>query len=303
MVQGKKKYGLTDFLSGYFGNIGTMLLVNLLFCIPLAVFSGILWALFYLTGVIDILVLLLLIPLLSPFVTGMGYVCRKLTTESAIHPAADFIKGVRQNWKFSLVNGIIVYIVTSGLYVTFAYFREHLNDITVMVYLIFSALVTLFFICVELSLGVMAVSVELKAGELIKNAVMLVLPGFWQHIKTLIWYLFIAAVLFSLVVMINHTIAVLVMLAVLTLLLLPTLLTHIAVYNAYQTVEKIIIIPYQKNAARQKAQQEQQKQEQQITIEQLEELAKGNPDEYVSLAGRMVKRRTVLKMLETKRRM
>ena len=49
MAQGKKKYSLAEFFSGYFDNFGNMLLVNLFYCIPLAVFSGIMFAVFYFT--------------------------------------------------------------------------------------------------------------------------------------------------------------------------------------------------------------------------------------------------------------
>lgn len=301
MSQGKRKYSLSDFLSGYFGNFGKLLIVNLLFCIPLALFSGILFAVFYMTGVINILVLLSLILLLSPFFTGLAYVCKKVTERKEIAPWKDFKKGVTENLKFSLVNGAVVYVVTSGLYVTFAYFREHLDNPMVLIYLIFSALVTVVFVCAELSVTTMAVSVDLKGSALLKNSVMLILPGFRQHIKTLLTYLFISSLLFSTAAVTGNTITVLIVMGILTLLLLPALLTHIMVYNSYQTIEKIVISPYMEEHQKQRQRHEQEQKEQQITIEELEALSKGNPDEYVSLAGRMVKRSTVRKMLETKK--
>ena len=47
MSQGKKKYSLADFFSGYFDSFVKMLLVNIFYCIPLAVFSGIIFVIFY----------------------------------------------------------------------------------------------------------------------------------------------------------------------------------------------------------------------------------------------------------------
>ncbi len=301
MSQGQRKYGLSDFLSGYFGNFGKMLIVNLLYCIPLAVLAGMLFAVFYITGVINIFVLFLLIPVMSPFFMGMVYVCRKVTERKKIYPWKDFQKGIRDNWKFSLVNGLIMYAVTSGLYVTFAYFREHLDNSFIMMYLILSALVTLVFVCVELSIVVMAVSVELKESELLKKSVLLIIQGFWQHIKTLLTYLFVSSLLFSVAVAANNMVVLLATAGILTLFLLPMFLTHIMVYNSYQTIERIVILPYKDASRKQELQQEQRQKEEKITIEELEILSKGKADEYVSLAGRMVKRSTVKKMLETKK--
>lgn len=302
MSQGQRKYGLADFLSGYFENFGKMLIVNLLYCIPLAIFSGILFAVFYWTGTMNLFGVLLFIPLLSPFTGGLFYICRKLTAKNEIHPWKDFWKGTRENWKFFIINFCCFYVITTGLYITLSYFRGDLNNPIVIFYLILSLLTAVFFLFTEFSMTVMAVSVELKISELLKNSIMLVIGGFWQHLKTLLSLLFVVCVLMSLMAMINHFLIFMIVLGVITLVCLPVLLTYICVYNSYQTIEKTVILPYMEENRKRKAKQEQELSEKTITIEELENLAKGNPEEYVSLRGRMVKRSTVLKMLETKKR-
>ena len=86
-----------------------------------------------------------------------------------------------------------------------------------------------------------------------------------------------------------------------TLLFLPVLLSYICIYNSYQTIEKAVIKPYAEEKRKTDIKKELAENEKTITIEELEMLSKGDEDEYVSLKGRMVKRSTVIKMLETKK--
>ena len=303
MAQGKRKYSLADFVTRYFENIGRVTLANVIYCIPLTVFLGVAMLIFMLTGEMNILGLSVIIPLMSPFTAGLMYICRKLTAKQEIKPYKDFVGGIKENWKFFSVNGVIVYVVSLGLYVTFAYFRENLDKPIVIFYLVMSLLAGLFFLFMELSMVTMAVSVELKVSELLRNAVMLVTVGILQHLKTLVWLLFIIAVVTSVLLMSNSWVIFFAVLGVITLLFLPVLMCYICIYNSYQTVEKAVIKPYAEEKRIIDAKKELAESEKAITIEELEMLSKGDKDEYVSLKGRMVKRSTIMKMLETKKNM
>ena len=80
-------------------------------------------------------------------------------------------------------------------------------------------------------------------------------------------------------------------------------MSYICVYNTYQTVEKAVIKPFAEEKRVLDAKKQLAESEKSITVEELEVLSKGDKDEYVSLRGRMVKRSTVIKMLETKKNM
>ncbi len=303
MAQGKRKYGLTDFLTSYMENIGKITLANLFYCIPLVIFLGAAMLIFRFMGQMNPLALSVIIPLMSPFTAGLMCICRKLTVKKAVQPYKDFIKGIKDNWKFFTVNGIISYIVGLGLYIAFAFFRENLDKSYVILCIVLSALMGLFFLFMEFSLVTMAVSVELKIGELLKNSVMLIAGGILQHLKTLVTLLFIIAVLTSVLFMSNSWIIFFIVLGVITILFLPVLLSYICVYNEYQTVDKIVIQPYAEEKKKAEMKKEIAENEKSVTIEELEMLSKGDKDEYVSLRGSMVKRSTVIKMLETKKKM
>ena len=303
MSQGKKKYSLADFFSGYFDSFVKMLLVNIFYCIPLAVFSGIIFGVFYFTGKIDLFGILLLIPLMSPFTGGMMYVCKRLTVKDEISPFKDMVRGTAQNWKFFLANGIVVYIVSAGLYITFSYFRENLDKPFVILYIIVSLLTAVFFLFVELSMTTMAISVELKISEILKNSVMLVVGGIVHHLKTFLSLLFVLSLITALVMVSGSWTVFFMILGAVTVLCLPVMVSYICVYNSYQTVEKSVIIPYIEQSRILKEKQEREDTKNNVTIEELEALSKGDKDEYVSLNGIMVKRSTVIKMLETKKSM
>ena len=303
MSQGKRKYSLADFFSGYFDNFGKMFAVNLFYCIPLTVFSVLLFAVFYFMGEMNLFGMFLLIPLMSPFTGGMMYVCRKLTAKDEISPWKDFISGTAQNWKFFLINGIIVYIVSAGLYITFSYFRENLDKPFVILYIILSLLTAVLFLFIELSMTTMAVSVELKISEILKNSVMLVVGGIVHHLKTLLSLLFVLSLITALMMVSGSWTIFFIILGVLMVLFLPAMVAYICVYNSYHTVEKSVIIPYMEQSRLIKEKQEREDTKNNVTIEELEVLSKGNKDEYVSLNGIMVKRSTVIKMLETKKSM
>ena len=62
-------------------------------------------------------------------------------------------------------------------------------------------------------------------------------------------------------------------------------------------------MPYMEKQKQIREKNEREETKNNVTIEELEALSKGNKDEYVSLNGIMVKRSTVIKMLETKKSM
>ena len=303
MAQGKRKYGLTDFLTSYMENIGKITLANLFYCIPLVIFLGAAMLIFRFMGQMNPLALSVIIPLMSPFAAGLMYICRKLTAKKTIQPYRDFVRGIKENWKFFTVNGIISYIVGLGLYIAFAFFRENLDKSYVILCIVLSALMGLFFLFMEFSLVTMAGSVELKVSELLKNSVMLIAGGILQHLKTLVTLLFIIAVVTSVLFMSNSWTIFFIVLGMITILFLPVLTAYICVYNEYQTVDKIVIQPYAEEKKKTEMKKEIAENEKSVTIEELEMLSKGDKDEYVSLRGSMVKRSTVIKMLETKKKM
>lgn len=294
----QQDYRLGKFFDRYRSNFPKLLCVNLLFAIPLAVFIGIMALITYLTGGVNIYIAAFGIPFLSPFFAALTYIAKKLTVRQEIRPVKDFIKGIKDNWKYFLINSFLVYIIFIGLYITFSFYQYFSDIPTITVSIIMTSIVTLFFLFMEFTIPVMAVSVDLKFMQIIKNAVFFVLLGLTNNLKTLLSLLFVFCILFSLVQFSFLPIVTICFLAVVTLTLLPVLLVYIVVFNSYQIIEKNIINPYLKEHQSNPKDTETKKTHKTYDYAELERLAKGDPDEYVSLDGRMLKRSTISKMAQ-----
>ena len=296
-----RKYNLADFFTNYFAHFGQLLLVNLLFCVPLAIFIGAAVLLTAFLGELNWFILFLIIPLMSPFFAGLTNVCRKLSANQGISPVKDYFSGIKQNWLFFLVNSIMLYALTAGMFVIIALNRGTGGNGAVFAYMIIMLVTSLAFVLMDFSAVVMAVSVDIGFGDIIKNSLLLIIKGFLNHLKTIFALLFISFLLYTTIVLIQNFVIAMVVMGLLTLIFLPTLLMYIITYNSYQTIEKHIILPYSAEQQRKQRLQEEQKKDELLTLEDLEPLSHGDPEEYVFLGGKTVKRKTVLKMIAVRK--
>ncbi len=302
MAQSKKrKYNLTDFFSNYFRCFGKLVLVNLMFCIPLAVFAGAMALILYTTGYLSFFVIFLIIPLMSPFFAGLTNVCRKLTADKNVRPVKDFFGGIKNNWVFFLINSFLLYFMVIGLWLSIAYYKQETDNSAVLIYLIIMSITALVFVLVDMSAIVMTVSVELRFTEVIRNSFIMIINGFTNHLKTFLSLLFTAAVIFSVVAMLNNLLIVLIVMGLLVLTVAPVMIMYIIVYNSYQTIEKNVITPYAEEKKEEQRVRLEKEADDKLTIEDLEPLSKGDPEEYVFINGKTVKRKTVIKMIEIRK--
>ncbi len=296
-----RKYGISDFFMNYFVNFGKILLANLFFCLPLALLIGLAVMLTNALGVLNWFLVFLIIPLMSPFTAGLVNVCRKLTADRTIRPVRDFFKGIKDNWLFFLINSILMYALTAGMFVMIAINREAGGSGPVLVYMIIVLITSIVFLLMDFSAMVMAVTVEISFIDIIKNSLVLISKGIVNHLKIFFALMFTAFLLYSLAAVIQHPTANLIVAGVLMLLSLPTILLYTITYNSYQTIEKHIILPYSTEMQHEKRLQEEKKKDEELTLADLEPLADGDPEEYVFLNGKTVKRKTILKMIEVRK--
>lgn len=293
--------GLAKFFSDYFGNFGKFFIVNILFIIPLLIFGGLALLVSYLTGSINIFIWFLLIPLMSPFCAGAFYICRKAATEQTVNPVKDFFKGIKSNWKYFLINSLILYAVVSGLWMTYSFYRDNLDNTMIIVAFVFSVIFTLYFAFMEFLIPVMSVSVELKFIEILKNSVVLALGGFVNNLKTTLSLMLVGSVIFTIIQLTGNIILGLIITGILLIVILPVFCIYIITFNTYKTVEKFVIKPYAEAHAEETKQQEKEDAVSEFDEDELKKLADGNPDEFVFLNGRMLKRSAIQKILENKK--
>ena len=299
--KGKNKYSVSAFFGTYFENFGRITLINLFVMIPAAAFVGIM-ILAAGAGLLNLYTALLFIPLLSPFQAGLFYSARRLTVEESLSPAKDFFRGIKECWKSFLVNGILMYIIILGLAITFEFYRGGFGSPVIALSFALTMIFSFFFFGFENSMLTMLVTVDLSFGNIIKNSVVLFFAGFWNHLKTLLVYLFIAMIAFS-VFMLSGNIILATVLSAAGGILMPLLCAYIVVFNTYQTVERVVIDQYNKAATQLRRADERAKEteREEVDLDEAAALAEGDPEEFVFLGGRMVKRKSVIRLLEKTR--
>ena len=284
----EKNGALIDFLTNVLtGNFKKLVLINLLLDIPLVIIAGIIALISYLLGGIYIFVLMLVIPLLAPFSAGVFYIVRNIAKGEKIKIAEQFKRGVKDNAFQFFIQGIIHYLVFTGFYVAFEFYRNDLSNPLIISALVASIIVALIYLFMTFNMGMMTVTVKLKSIDIFKNSLLLSFMAIVQNVKTLLAMLFIFALIFSVTILISD-------MTIVVCILLPTLIFLIIGYNSYPAIKDFVI----DSKIEKKPQEEKKVMLPQLTAEELEEYAEGDPNEYVYVDGKMVKRATVLKMLE-----
>lgn len=296
----KRIYSLTDFFNCMMDQIGQIILTNVIYSIPVIVFFAVIIGLSFVVP-INIFIVLLVIPIMSPFTAGLFYAAKRVTMREELKAVCDFKKGMAMEWKPFLINGIISYVVTCGIYITMQIYRGGLSEPVILVSFIMSAIFVLFFVCFENAFLTMLVTVDIKPKEAVKNAVLMFIGGLLYHLKAIISLLFVIFVIYSVFTLIGDVMVSVIVLAVPLALFLPVLCANIVVYNLFQTIEKHIVAPFNDAAGSMKTADTDEEPSSQLSYEELMEHTKGDPEEYVYIGGRMLKRKTIIQMAEEKR--
>lgn len=294
-----KNSALVNFLSNVLStNLKTLFFSNLLLDVPLVISAGIIALISYFLGGIYIYVFALIIPMLAPFTAGLFYIVRNISRGDEIKAFRDFKKGIKENAFQFIIQGIINYLVFVGFYITFEFYRNDLSNPIIIAALVTSILVALIYIFMTFNMGMMTVMVKLKSIDIYKNALLLSFIAIVQNVKTFIALLFICALTFSLVIVVGNMIAMICVLSFLVLFILPSLSILIIGYNSYSAVKDFVIDSKTDKDKLSHNEQPREKVLPQLSEEELREYAEGDPNEYIYVDGKMVKRSTVKKMLE-----
>lgn len=165
----EKNGALIDFLSNVLtGNFKKLVLINLLLDIPLVIIAGIIALISYLLGGIYIFVVMLVIPLLAPFSAGVFYIVRNIAKGEKIKIAEQFKRGVKDNAFQFFIQGIIHYLVFTGFYVAFEFYRNDLSNPLIISALVASIIVALIYLFMTFNMGMMTVTVKLKSIDIFK---------------------------------------------------------------------------------------------------------------------------------------
>lgn len=284
------------FFEIYFRKFGKLVQANLIFVLPtlaVALLMGILYLsvphlLLTLPGreeALDIttnyLVPLPLI-LLFPFIAGLTFITRNFSREEHAFIWSDFWDTVKANWKYFLLNGVLVYVVYFSMSFSMQYYYSRAAESSIFyVPFWFCVVLSLIFLIAQYYIPVMFITFDLKFGQVYKNALIFVLAGFGRN-------LIITAILAVLVLLIPFPTSPLSMtiFLVVTLFWLFSFVSYLINFSVYPVIDRYMIQPYQNQTRASKKQASSEK----LTVPSSDKKSAQSESEYVYRDGKLVKR-------------
>ncbi|MCH5202080.1 MAG: DUF624 domain-containing protein [Oscillospiraceae bacterium] len=182
----------------FFTKFPKLFLGGILFSIPFAIFSGLFLLIGYLTGFNNIIVGGLGIIPSAMFYSGLVMVIRKISVEKKdINVIETFFTAVKENYKKSLINGVIAYAITACSFFAILYYSSLADENVVfgavlMLYIIFTVCMVIMMFYVPL----LTITYELKIKDIYKNSLLLIVGKILRNIITLFLVALVSAVAF-----------------------------------------------------------------------------------------------------------
>lgn len=188
--------------------------------------------------------------LLSPFTAGLTYIARNFAREEHAFVWSDFWDAVKGNWKYFLLNGVIVYAVYVVLSFSLLYYSNQLSQDWIF-YIPFwiCILLALVFCWAQFYLPVMFITFDLTFRQAYKNAFIFSIAGF---LRNLLLTVIIGGLGFLVLLVIPLTALTVFIYLLLLIFLLFSFFSFLVNFTVYPLIDRYLIKPYQERLEREK---------------------------------------------------
>lgn len=303
----KNSIALSDFFTKFFHNIPKLLLTNLLFALPFAVFFGI----FYLIQTYvfkSIFVLFLAVIPIFPFYAGITQVTAHMARgEENVDVLHNFLSGIKDNFLRFIIHGVVVFaaIVFSYFSITLYITLASTSSRFFYFLLAISIIIALIFLFAFFYLPSMTVTFDLSMKNLYKNS-MLMAFGEFKHNLIAVFGLFILALVCATAILCcGDGLALVIVTAILGLFIVPSIMSYIINCAVYKNMYAMITGNKNKTDEidrklenRRKGQLFDNEPEKSFVPEDFNDLeidSSKDGDEYIFYNGKMVKRSVLIK--------
>ena len=298
-----KKAAPVRFFEILWRKLSKLVQLNLIFMIPFAVVVALMVVIFFLPlphfafntslfGPLDLYAIYavpLPLILMAPFSAGMAYVTRNFAREEHAFVWSDFWEAVKNNWKASLLNGIIVYVAYVFLsFSVFFYSNQMQSNWLYMVPFAVCAILFVLMLFAQFYIPLMIVTMDLKLRHIYRNAFIFAILGLPRNIL-------ITAVLVGMIVGTLFCPGAFLAIPLLLLVIIVfSLVSYLCSFAGYPMLDKYLIQPFynkEAEAAKKKAAAE----EGETFSFEADELDDDEDDapKYVYVNGRLVDRSTL----------
>ena len=305
----RKRLKFEVLLERYFTNFHRILLTNLLFAVPSAVFFAALYflntALFQ--GAVSTPLMLLVIIPLYPFYAGVVMVCRNIARgESDVPVVSSFLSAVKENFLHFLLHGVLIWLATEisflsiSLYISLASSGWFFD-----VLLFFCFIIALFMLYTAFYIPLMSLTYDLPLKYVYKNSFLMSFGEFKNNLFATIALAIVFGICFTATAFIGSEIALMITIAALWALFIPATCTFMIVFFIYDGMTAIIrdkeelsrelSDSIEKSMAQHKKREHMQSAEEDFSDIDVSKLK--DTDDYIFHNGRMVKQSTLLRMI------
>ncbi len=227
--------------------------------------------------------------LLAPFWGGIMVVARRLSKEEYAFIWSEYWKGVKDNWKQFLANGVINYIAYILFSVSLLYYNTELSNSWFYV-IPFSLvlLLTIVFYFAQYYVGLLIVSVNLSLRHIYKNALIFAMMGLLRNLLMTFIFLLVAG---GVVLLLMFDLILYLVAFVIVVFFAFSFFAYANSYICYPLILKFIIEPYE-NKLNPKTEVVKEKSEEEFLkdIRDKVEKEEDNQPKYVYVNGRLIRK-------------
>ncbi len=303
----KNSIALSDFFTRFFHNLPKLLLTNLLFAVPFAVFIGIFYLIQTYIFKSSFVLFIAVIPLF-PFYAGVTQVTAHLAREEEnVDVFHNFVSGVKDNFLRFIVHGIVAFAAIVFSYFSIKLYISLASTISGFFYVLLaiSVVIAVIFLFAFFYLPSMTVTFDLSMKNLYKNS-MLMTFGELKHNFIAVFGLFVLALFCATALFCcGDGIALVIVTAILCLFIVPSIMSYIINCAVYKNMYSMITGSKNKTEEidrklenRRKGQLFDDDPEKSFVPDDFNDLeidSSKDGDEYIFYNGKMVKRSVLIK--------
>lgn len=303
--ENKKEKKYTGIFQKYMRSFPQLVLSNIMFAIPMAISFVIVWLLnnsIGSVGFMEVFVKFLPVFLLMPFYCGLCKVTKDVFVGKDIRGVKDFFKGVKSNLKFSILHGLIFYIVALIDYfaLLFYYQAGGYNSMMYIVFALCIAVTVLTVFCFFL-VPLITVTLDIKFKYIYKNAALMSIGELPKNLFALLVCVASIAISTTLFAFTGSYEGAVVVILLLLIFILPVTVVYFINGILYPSIDKLLVV---EGAEKEKAPVD-KTQQQRILKEHFEEnpidpsVLEGDENELVFYDGKMIKRSKLIEIYKS----
>ncbi len=295
----KTKLGFIRFFTGYFKSFHKLLLTNILFAVPAAFFIALFRIINEMTKLNLLAIDLLAIIFCFPFLAGVTVITRNIAREDKQVPVVKlFFKGFKENLPRFIIHGIIYYIAFFLCYFSITLYWR-LAQANTFFYLPFGVaiLITVAVLFIAYNVPTMTVTFKLKMSTIYKNSGLMsfgeIKNNFFATVGLFLLFLVIASIYLVIPDFLIRNIVGIALCA----LIVPSTASYIINFYVFKDMARMISQDGARSAGiKEKDENEKEKEEEIFDFSQLDLDENKDMEEYLFYGGKMIKRKTLIKM-------